>query len=410
MIDCSGTICVAVSRRIDDQPAARETLADIVVGLAFELQRHALGHEGPEALAGRAGELHVDRVVRQAGVAVALGDLARQHGARGAVDIGDRQLERDRRLASRPRPALLDQRLVEHLAEIVVLRLGVVEAVALRRLRAGGTACAKSSPLAFQCSIDRVAVEHLDLADHLVEGAEAQLRHELAHFLGDEEEEVDDVLGLADEALAQHRVLRRDADRAGVEVALAHHDAAGRDQRRGRAAELVGAEQRARSPRRGRCAGRRRPARAMRERSRFSTSVCWVSARPISHGQPACLIEVSGEAPVPPSKPAIVTWSARALETPAATVPTPISETSLTETSAVRVDVLQVVDELRQILDRIDVVVRRRRDQADAGRRVPHLGDDGVDLVAGQLAAFAGLGPLRHLDLHHVRVDEILRS
>src|ERR1700721_323261 len=33
------------------------------------------------------------------------------------------------------------------------------------------------------------------------------------------------------------------------------------------------------------------------------------------------------------------------------------------------IDVLEVVDELRQILDRIDVVMRRRRDQADAGRR-----------------------------------------
>ncbi len=30
-------------------------------------------------------------------------------------------------------------------------------------------------------------------------------------------------------------------------------------------------------------------------------------------------------APVPPSKPEIVTWSARALATPAATVPTPTS-------------------------------------------------------------------------------------
>ena len=73
---------------------------------------------------------------------------------------------------------------------------------------------------------------------------------------------------------------------------------------------------------------------AMRPRSRLSTSVCWVSARPISQGEPACLIEVSGEAPVPPSKPAMVTWSARALATPAATVPTPTSETSFTETSA----------------------------------------------------------------------------
>ena len=76
---------------------------------------------------------------------------------------------------------------------------------------------------------------------------------------------------------------------------------------------------------------------------------------------------------------------------------------------AVGIDVLQVVDQLRQILDRIDVVMRRRRDQADAGRRMPHARDGRVDLVAGQLAAFAGLGALRHLDLHHVGVDEIFR-
>ena len=74
-----------------------------------------------------------------------------------------------------------------------------------------------------------------------------------------------------------------------------------------------------------------------------------------------------------------------------------------------RVDVLQVEDQLRQILDRIDVVVRRRRDQADARRRVAHAGDLGVDLVAGQLSAFAGLGALRDLDLHHVGIDEIFR-
>ena len=73
----------------------------------------------------------------------------------------------------------------------------------------------------------------------------------------------------------------------------------------------------------------------------------------------------------------------------------------------VGIDVLQVVDQLRQILDRIDVVMRRRRNQADAGRRMPHARDHRIDLVAGQLAAFAGLGALRHLDLHHVGVDEI---
>ena len=73
---------------------------------------------------------------------------------------------------------------------------------------------------------------------------------------------------------------------------------------------------------------------AIRPRRRFSTSVCCVSASPSSHGVPACMMEDQGEAPVPPSWPEIVTWSDLALDTPAATVPTPTSETSLTLTAA----------------------------------------------------------------------------
>ncbi len=88
-------------------------------------------------------------------------------------------------------------------------------------------------------------VEQVGAADQIVEAADAELRHQLARFLGDEEEVVDDVLGLAGEFLAQHRILRRDADRAGVQVALAHHDAARCDERRGGEAEFVRAEQRA---------------------------------------------------------------------------------------------------------------------------------------------------------------------
>ncbi len=72
----------------------------------------------------------------------------------------------------------------------------------------------------------------------------------------------------------------------------------------------------------------------MRPRSRFSVSVCWVSARPSSHGVPACMIEDQGEAPVPPSWPEMVTWSDFAFATPAAIVPTPTSETSFTLTAA----------------------------------------------------------------------------
>ncbi len=71
-----------------------------------------------------------------------------------------------------------------------------------------------------------------------------------------------------------------------------------------------------------------------RSRRPFLSSVCWVSARPSSHGAPACLMLVSGDAPVPPSCPEISTTSECALATPAAIVPTPTSATSLTLTLA----------------------------------------------------------------------------
>ena len=51
------------------------------------------------------------------------------------------------------------------------------------------------------------------------------------------------MLRLAGEFLAQRRVLGGHAHRAGVQVALAHHDAAFDHQRRGGEAELVGAQQ-----------------------------------------------------------------------------------------------------------------------------------------------------------------------
>ena len=82
------------------------------------------------------------------------------------------------------------------------------------------------------------------MADHFVDGAEAELGHDFAHFHGDEGHEIDDVLGLAGEVLAQLRVLGGDADRAGVFLADAHHQAADGDERRGGEAVFLGTEQR----------------------------------------------------------------------------------------------------------------------------------------------------------------------
>ena len=139
----------------------------------------------------------------------------------------------------------------------------------------------KSSPCAFQCSMARRLVEPIGTPDQLGEAAHAKRRHIFANLFGHEEEVIDEVLGLALEARAKDRVLGCDAHRAGVEMALAHHHAAKRDQRRGGEAEFVCAEQRAHQHV---ASGTERPSTctATRPRRPFSTSVCCVSASPIS--------------------------------------------------------------------------------------------------------------------------------
>ncbi len=84
--------------------------------------------------------------------------------------------------------------------------------------------------------------QHVAAADHVGDGAEAELGHDFAELFGDEEHVVDDVLGLALEFAAEVGVLGGDADGAGVEVADAHHDAAGGDEGGGGEADFFSAQ------------------------------------------------------------------------------------------------------------------------------------------------------------------------
>ena len=54
--------------------------------------------------------------------------------------------------------------------------------------------------------------------------------------------------------------------------------------------------------------------------------------------------------------------------------------------------------------------MRRRRDEGDTRNGVTCLGNDVVDLVAGQLSALTGLGTLCHLDLYLLSVDKVFRG
>jgi len=54
---------------------------------------------------------------------------------------------------------------------------------------------------------------------------------------------------------------------------------------------------------------------------------------------------------------------------------------------------LQIEDELLEVLDRVDVVLWRRRDEPDTGSGTPDVRDHLVDLLGEEVAALAGLRP-----------------
>eukprot|EP01136_Pigoraptor_vietnamica_P023733 Opistho-1_new@6558 len=390
--------------------ATGKALADVVVRVAVEFDRDALREERAERLARRARELDADRVVGEAGLAVRLGYLVAQRRPNHAVHVRHRQRNLRARLAA------VRNRLTRARNDVVVEARGCVEAVvllcdAVRRgaLAQGvrGREHGREVEVAhlLRASL-RVGPEEVRAADHLVDGAEAQPRHVLPRLLRDHEEKVDHVLRLPLKLLAQHGVLRRNAHGARVEVALAHHRAPERNQRRRRKAKLLRAEKR----------------RQHDVAPRAQLAVRLQDDAPAQVVQDERLVRL-GEAQLP-RQPRVLDArpAARARATVVAAdqnvVGVALCNASRDDADAgLRheldgdtrdgVRTLEVKDQLREILDRIDVVVGRRGDEAHARRRVARLGDAVDDLVAGEFASLAGLRALRHLDLQLVRVRQV---
>ncbi|MNE12389.1 hypothetical protein D3C80_1051870 [compost metagenome] len=348
----------------------------------------------------------MDRIVLQALVTPALGKRTRQHSASGTVDVLDRHFEDHGLAVFERRQRLLDQLAVENVIDRVLLALGP-EGRFLGSLDLVEDA-AEIQPLGLPVRQHLILFEQLRSADDLVQLGDAKRGKDFAHFFGHEEEIVDDMFRRALEALAQNRVLRGNAHRAGIEMALAHHDAARRNQRRGGKAEFIRTEQSADDD----IAAGLQAAIHLQSDAR---------AKAVQHQG----LLGFGKADFPWGTSVLQRGERRCAGAAIKTgngdmVGARLGNTGRNRADAdfrhqlhrnigFRVDVLQIVDQLRQIFDGIDVVVRRRRDEADARRRMPGLGNRCIHLVAGQLTALAGLCTLRHLDLQHVGIDEIFR-
>ena len=167
-----------------------------------------------------------------------------EHRADGAVDVLDRQLDLDLLAVLDRRRGQRDELLVERAVEAVVLRLRAVAVLALVRVL--GLVQDRREVEAVRLPVvdgGRMSSTSVWPIASAIERKPSAARYSRTSSR-EELEEVHDELGLAGEPLAQLGVLRRDADRAGVEVADAHHHAAAHDERRGGEAELLAAEQR----------------------------------------------------------------------------------------------------------------------------------------------------------------------
>ena len=339
----------------------------------------------------------MDGVVRQTLVREAAHHLAGEHGAHGPVHVADGLDEADLLATLQRRSRLLDQDVIQRALQSMILRLHL----ATRHVSRHGRVVEhprEIQPLRLPVLDATPHVQKLRATDQLIESTHAQLSHQLAHFISHEEEVVHDVLGLAGETAAQHRILRGHAHRAGVEMTLAHHDAALGHQRCRGKAEFIGAQD----------AADHHVASGLHLTISLNSHA---AAQTVEHQR---LLRF--RKPQLPRRARVLERRQRAgaratiVAGDGDVIRLGFGDTrrhrahahfrhQLHRNGSAVVGVLQVMDELGNVLDGVDVVVRRRRDEPHARHRAAQPRDVVADLVAGQLPALARLGALRHLDL-----------
>ena len=126
-------------------------------------------------------------------------------------------------------------------------------------------------------------------------------------------------------------------------------------------------------------------------------------------GRPGVLDRAERARPGPTGVPGQVDVVGARLDDARGDRPDPAARHELDPDPRRRVDRPQVGDELGEILDRVDVVVRRRADERLARLGPAERGDLGRRLLARQLTALARLGALGDLDLELVGPGEVRR-
>ena len=246
-------------------------------------------------------------------------------------------------------------------------------------------------------------------ANHFRHTSEAEGSHDLAKLLRNEPHEVHDVFRLSGKTFAQRFVLRCNADRAGILAAHAHHHAAHADKRCRRKAEFLRSKEGSDCdiPAAHKLAVRLN-ANAVAKTILQEGLMCFRNAE---LPRKAGIVNGRNRSC---SRSSVIAGNQNDLGTclchAACNRADSCFRNQLHGNSCVTVCILQIIDQLCQILDRINVMVRRRRNQRNAGCGITGSCNPGINLLSGKMAAFTGLCPLCHFDLDLHGAVQVLRG
>ena len=346
----------------DGQCAAGESLAEVVVGLAVQRDFLPAAQERAEGLS--AAALCFD------------GLIAIQHGAEGAI-CG-----------------------AEH--RVIAVGPAVCALIQVQVIGAFGAAVGIAGKAGDGAHINgrvRLGFEQIRTAHQFVHRTRTQLGHDAAQLLRDEEHEALHVFRLSGKLFAQLGVLGGNAEGAGAQMAHAHHTAAHGDQRRGGKAEFLRAQQQG--------DGHVMAAHQLAVGFQGHTLAQTVAAEYLMGlgqtdfpGQARVMHAAHGRG----ARAALAAGDQYALGARLCDAAGDGAHAAggyqLYGHAGVFIGALQIIDQLRQILDGVNIVVRRRRNQRDPLRGAAGTGDFLGNLAPRQMSALAGLCALRHLDLN----------
>jgi hypothetical protein len=210
----------STARRVDNETTTGQTLADVVVGITLKLQGNTRGEVSTEGLTSGTLDVSMDGVLGQTSLSVAATDLVGKGGTETTVSIDNITLDAAGKTLLKSKFRLEDQLIVETSVQLVVLLADVVGSNTGAERMSGCQDERKVNPLLLGIAKVIANLEQLSTTNHLIDSTNTKLSHDSTHLVGDVVEEVDHVLRGTLKLLPKLRVLGRDTDRAGVEMAL----------------------------------------------------------------------------------------------------------------------------------------------------------------------------------------------